>query len=383
MFHHNNKRTYTRISHLSRVGTVLAVSAFVVASGVQLIEPTTAAARDYNAEIKNLQNQIADYNKRSSELSAQSDTLQSKIAELQNQQATIQKQIDLSAAEKAQLEQQIADSEAKIKEQTKNLSESLKAQYYNDQTTSLDVLMNSNSVSDYVDRQARQSVVSSEIKKSVNRVKSMKADLELKKARVEVVISQQSEQKRELADSQAEQQKLLDDTQGQEAKYQELTAQSNVKIAQLQAEQAALNRKFYHGTGVACGGGYPAYLCNASKDAMVDPWGMFNRECVSYAAYKVASTYGWPSYWPRGGNNAKNWLGKAQNLGIPTGRTPKVGSVAVSTSGEYGHVAWVEAVNGNKITISQYNADMKGTYSVEPNVDASDFNGYIYFDQMP
>ena len=230
MFHHNNKRTYTRISHMSRVGTVLAVSAFVVASGVQLIEPTTAAARDYNAEIKALQNQIDDYNKRSSELSAQSDTLQSKIAELQNQQATIQKQIDLSAAEKAQLEQQIADSEAKIKEQTKNLSESLKAQYYNDQTTSLDVLMNSNSVSDYVDRQARQSVVSSEIKKSVNRVKSMKADLELKKARVEVVISQQSEQKRELADSQAEQQKLLDDTQGQEAKYQELTAQSNAKL---------------------------------------------------------------------------------------------------------------------------------------------------------
>lgn len=29
------------------------------------------------------------------------------------------------------------------------------------------------------------------------------------------------------------------------------------------------------------------------------------------------------------------------------------------------------------------NADMKGTYSVESNVDASDFNGYIYFDQMP
>ena len=42
----------------------------------------------------------------------------------------------------------------------------------------------------------------------------------------------------------------------------------------------------------------------------------------------------------------------------------RVGDVAVSNSGTYGHVMYVEAVHGDgTITISQYNADWKGNYS--------------------
>ena len=384
-FHHNNLKFIADHSRPMKFGCLVMAMAFVVASGVQLASPLTVEARDYNAEIKALQNQIDDYNKRAGELSAQANTLQGKIAELQNQQATIQKQIDLSTAEKNQLQQQIEDSEQKIKDQAKGLSESLKEQYYSDQTSSLDILMNSDSVSDYVDRQSRQSKVSDDIKKSVTKVKQLKADLEVKKAKVEAVISQQAEQKRQLADSQAEQQQLLEDTQGQEAKFQELTAQSNAKIEQLRKEQAAENLRLRKGTDLAagdCGGGYPALYCSKPKDAMVDAWGMYSRECVSYVAYKVASTYGWPSYWPRGNNDAKNWLSRARNLGIPTSSTPKVGSVAVMTSGRWGHVAWVEAVDGNRIIISDFNRDLDGRYH-EYSSSASSFDGYIYFDQMP
>lgn len=385
--HHNRKQKQSKTKRLPHLGLMLAVLAFVVASGVQLIEPTAASARDYDAEIKALQNQINDYNQRASDLNAQANTLQGKIAELQNQQASIQAQIDLGNAERARLNQQIKESEAKIKSQAKALSENLKDQYYSSQTSSLDVLMNSNSVSDYVDRQTRQSAISDGISKSVDQIQETKAQLQKQKKQVEVVIKQQNAQKRDLAASQAEQQQLLDETQGQEAKFQELTAQTNAQIEQLKKEQAEeiarrLAANFKAGTGPACGGGYPAFLCNYAKDAKVDPWGMYSRECVSYAAFKVASTYGWPSYWTRGGNNAKNWLSKAKNYGIPTGSTPRAGSVAVMTSGYYGHVAWVEEVNGNRITISQYNADMQGTYS-RVTTSASSFDGYIYFDQMP
>ena len=311
----------------------------------------------------------------------QADTLQGKINELQNQQASIQAQIDLSEAEKAQLEQQIADAEVKIKAQAAALGETLKTQYYSNQTSALDILMNSDSVSDYVDRQTRQQSMSDQITETVNEIKQAKADLESKKAEVEELISRQNAQKQDLADSQAEQQALLNQTQGQEDKYRELTDANNAKIEQLRKEQAEeIARRLQPANGATCGGGYPAYLCNAAQDSLVDPWGMYNRECVSYAAFKVASTYGWPNYWTRGGNNANQWPGKADRYGIPRGSTPKVGSVAVMMSGYYGHVAWVEEVHGNRIVVSDYNSDMRGNYA-RYETSASAFDTYIYFDQ--
>ena len=355
------------------------------------VQNNIAYARDYDAEIQALQNQIDDYNKRSSELAAQADTLQGKISQLQNQQAEIQAQIDLSSAEKAQLEQQIAEAEDKIKSQAEVLSKNLQDQYYSSQTSALDVLMNSDSVSDYVDRQTRQQAMSDQITSAVNDIKQAKKDLESKKSEVEKVIERQNAQKADLADSQAEQQQLLEQTQGQESKYQELVGQNNEKIKQLRKEQAEeIARRLqatgggstiYYNNGATCGGGYPAYLCNAAQDSLVDPWGMYNRECVSYAAFKVASTYGWPNYWTRGGNNANQWPGKADRYGIPRGATPKVGSVAVMMSGYYGHVAWVEEVNGDgTIVVSDYNSDYNGHYA-RYKTRASAFDTYIYFDQ--
>ena len=403
-FHHNNSDGATlsrqhkrcRVSGRGRHIRLIMLGAavvFTVASFVSMfsVQNNIAYARDYDAEIQALQNQIDDYNKRSSELAAQADTLQGKISQLQNQQAEIQAQIDLSSAEKAQLEAQIAEAEAKIKSQAEVLSKNLQDQYYSSQTSALDVLMNSDSVSDYVDRQTRQQAMSDQITSAVNDIKQAKKDLESKKSEVEKVIDRQNAQKADLADTQAEQQDLLEQTQGQESKYQELIGQNNEKIKQLRKEQAeeiarrlqaaGSGSTIYYNNGATCGGGYPAYLCNAAQDSLVDPWGMYNRECVSYAAFKVASTYGWPNYWTRGGNNANQWPGKADRYGIPRGATPKVGSVAVMMSGYYGHVAWVEEVNGDgTIVVSDYNSDYNGRYA-RYKTRASAFDTYIYFDQ--
>lgn len=400
-FHHNNstgvgaprsQRQTTGRRNQKRIKiTILGAAViFAVAGFAGIAGFSPVKARDYDAEIRALQKQIDSYNEKASELSAQADTLQGKISELQNQQAAIQAQIDLSSAEKAQLEQQIAETEARIKAQSKALSENLKSQYYSSQTSALDILMNSDSVSDYVDRQTRQQAMSDQITDTVKQIQEDKAELEKKKAEVEKVIERQNAQKQDLAESQAEQQALLDQTQGQEAKFRELTDANNAKIEQLRKEQAeeiarrlqnSGNNPVYIYDGAACGGGYPAYLCNAPKDALVDPWGMYSRECVSYTAFKVASTYGWPSYWTRGGNNANQWPGKADRYGIPRGTTPKVGSVAVMMSGYYGHVAWVEEVKANgRIVVSDYNHDNRGNYA-RYETSASAFDTYIYFDQ--
>lgn len=352
-----------------------------------------ARADKYDEQINAIKLQIADYDNRRNDLRAQADNLQNKIADLQLQQQQIQAQISLTTAERNSLQQKIAELEAKIKRQATALSESLKTQYLNGEMSALDILMNSHSISDYVDRQTQQKVVSDNIKKSVDNIKSMKIDLEKKKKRTEVLLASQQDQKAALGASRQEQQTLLDQTKGQDAAYQALTKQSNDRIAQLKQQQAAEiaarmrakgGNRLKTAAGTACGGGYPDRWCHAPKDSMVDSYGMYSRECVSYAAFKVASTYGWPSYWTRGGNDAKNWLGRARGYGIPTGSTPKPGAVAVMRNGTYGHVAWVESVNSDgTFNYSDYNSDNRGNYAMHYNASPGLFDGYIYFAQMP
>lgn len=376
-----------------RFGTLVFGTLMVSGMVAPYFSGHVARADKYDDQINAIKLQIADYDNRRNDLRAQADNLQNKIADLQLQQQQIQAQIDLTTAERNSLQQKIAELEAKIKRQATALSESLKTQYLNGEMSALDILMNSHSISDYVDRQTQQKVVSDNIKKSVDSIKSMKIDLEKKKKRTEVLLASQQDQKTALGASRQEQQTLLDQTKGQDAAYQALTKQSNDRIAQLKQQQAAEiaarmrakgGNRLKTAAGTACGGGYPDRWCHAPKDSMVDSYGMYSRECVSYAAFKVASTYGWPSYWTRGGNDAKNWLGRARGYGIPTGSTPKPGAVAVMRNGTYGHVAWVESVNSDgTFNYSDYNSDNRGNYAMHYNANPGLFDGYIYFAQMP
>lgn len=376
-----------------RFGTLVFGALMVSGMVAPYFSGHVARADKYDEQINAIKLQIADYDNRRNDLRAQADNLQNKIADLQLQQQQIQAQINLTTAERNSLQQKIAELEAKIKRQATALSESLKTQYLNGEMSALDILMNSHSISDYVDRQTQQKVVSDNIKKSVDSIKSMKIDLEKKKKRTEVLLASQQDQKAALGASRQEQQTLLDQTKGQDAAYQALTRQSNDRIAQLKQQQAAEiaarmrakgGNRLKTAAGTACGGGYPDRWCHAPKDSMVDSYGMYSRECVSYAAFKVASTYGWPSYWTRGGNDAKNWLGRARGYGIPTGSTPKPGAVAVMRNGTYGHVAWVESVNSDgTFNYSDYNSDNRGNYAMHYNASPGLFDGYIYFSQMP
>jgi surface antigen len=117
---------------------------------------------------------------------------------------------------------------------------------------------------------------------------------------------------------------------------------------------------------------------NAGQDTLLDSWGMYNRECVSYTAWKVYQTFGYMPYWG-GSGNANQWPGDAAAAGIPTGSVPKPHSVAIWNVGAFGHAMWVEAVNGSTIYVSQYNYDLQGHYS-EMSINGSGLT-YIYFGQ--
>lgn len=95
------------------------------------------------------------------------------------------------------------------------------------------------------------------------------------------------------------------------------------------------------------------------------PWG----QCTWYVAQK--------RYIPWNGD-AKTWLAKAKQYGFETGTEPKTGSIVVTRESIYGHVAYVEMVTDNTITVSEMSLG-RGIKRIRI-LDQNDWRirGYIY-----
>ncbi len=362
-----------------------ATSSFIVASAVVMtFSSTTPVYADrFDDQINAIQRQINGYQTEAAKLSAQADSLQNTVNELQAQQNTIQAQINLSQAKYDQLVAQIKETEDKITRNQAVLEETIGDLYVNNKVSPIEMLASSKNIGDYLDQQEYRSSIRDRVETAISQIKKLKKQLEQKRDESKKVLDDQQAQKAALAAKQAEQANLLAQTQGSEAAFQGLIGQQNSQINSLRAQQAAANssRLRSFGGSVTAGdpgkGGYPSYLANAGQDSVVDPWGMYNRECVSYAAWKVHQRYGNMPYWG-GSGNANQWPGNARRSGISTGNSPRVGAVAVMSGGYYGHVAFVESVNGNTVHVSQYNWGVRGEYS-EMTVSAGAFDTYIYF----
>jgi LysM repeat protein len=123
----------------------------------------------------------------------------------------------------------------------------------------------------------------------------------------------------------------------------------------------------YYSSGVADSGRTPSIIDRNPKGGHVFPYGY----CTWYVAQH--------KYVPWGGN-AGTWLYNARAYGAKTGKTPKVGSIIVTSESWYGHVGIVEKVHSNgNITISEMNykgfaVTNKRTLSSKSRV----IKGYIY-----
>lgn len=95
---------------------------------------------------------------------------------------------------------------------------------------------------------------------------------------------------------------------------------------------------------------------------------------------------GWCTYYvaqkrfvPWGGN-AISWLTGAKSYGFATGKAPQVGAIMVTNEGSRaGHVAYVEEVSGNEITVSEMNYKGFGVVSKRTLPASSRFIlGFVY-----
>lgn len=338
---------------------ILAINLIILAFATN-----TVGAESLQSQISALQQNNSAAIEEQAKLQAASLSIADRIAALQSSISSLQGQIKENQTKSNLAQTKIVEKEKEISEQRKVLSVNVRAMYLDDQISTLEKLASSKNFSYFVDKEEYQVSVQNKIRKIMAKIEALKKEREAEKQKIDNIVKDQSAIQQDMQKQQSEANQLLALNQQQIADYEKTIAGNKQKIASLQAQQAAENAKYNIGGAGAVGpNGYP-WNSVPFPNSLSDPWGMYKRQCVSYAAWKVASTGRYMPYWG-GRGNANLWDDNARSAGIPTGSTPKVGSVAVSNAGTYGHVMYVEIVHGDgTITVSQYNAGWDGRYSV-------------------
>lgn len=143
------------------------------------------------------------------------------------------------------------------------------------------------------------------------------------------------------------------------------------EIPRPQVESNALERRLY---ASSTGGSATDITPSFARPKEGKP-GQGHRFPYGYCTWYVAQK----RYVPWRGN-AGAWLFNARAFGYKTGKTPTVGSIVVTTEDRYyGHVALVEKVNKDTITVSEMNYTGWGKKSVRQLAKGSRvIKGYIY-----
>jgi len=128
---------------------------------------------------------------------------------------------------------------------------------------------------------------------------------------------------------------------------------------------------------VGRGDDYPSKWRNASPDSLTDDWNYYNRECVSFCAWRLKQE-GKTGFSSLG--NAVTWYA---NSGLKKQSTPKIGDIAwfdasAAGVGAAGHVAYVAEVSGDSVFLEEYNFNYSHGYHTR-SIKSSQVTGFLRF----
>ncbi len=393
---YKNKKYETVKSIYMRKRISLLIIAIVLSVG-SFASVRFVAAQSLQEQINGLQNENNDTKQQVNALKVEAASYQDAINLLQGQINQYQAEINQRQAESEKIKSEIVVAEAELLKQKDLLGQNIKAMYLEGDITTIEMLATSKNLSDYFDKQQYREVVKNKIKTTVDKVTTLKTELQTKKEEVEKIIKQQEELRAATAVQKAEQDRLLGFNKSQQAEYNAQVKENQEKINELKRLQAIENARLFGGSGgLLGGGGYPwglapcvhtgqieGYCYNYDWGVGGSPWnwqtgGYGYRNCTDWVAFRVRVAGG---YVPAGLGNAKTWDDRGPSYGFAVSSTPRVGAAAVSNSGFYGHVMYVEAVNSDgTIIVSDYNRAGTGKYDMNELSAATASNlRYVYF----
>jgi peptidoglycan DL-endopeptidase CwlO len=357
---------------------------------VGVAAPYFAQADSLSDQIDALKTQNAANKSAVKDLKQVAANYQDAISKLEAQIATLQGQIDANETQKAQLEQQILKTKLELGRQKALLGATIKTMYVDKEMTTIEMLATSKNLGDFVDKETYRNAVQRKVQETMGKITKLQDELNSKKRQIDTLLALLQSQRGEIEQSRAEQAQLLAMNKQQQDEYNQQTKDNQAKIdelnRQIAAQRAANNSNIvpdggyyfirfpgnvnsfnpanylYKNTGFSmstlpgCGNPDPR---TGERDAY-DKWGYCTRQCVSYAAWAVEASGRTAPY---NYGSAKRWVNSAPSSYVH--RTPKVGDIAITTGGDWGHAMYVEQVNGSKIYVSQYNQGLNGEFSYQ------------------
>jgi surface antigen/predicted nuclease with TOPRIM domain len=357
------KHTLNRFYNVRSVVAALLLAGLV--SGAAIVH-----ADQYSHQIEVLQSDSSARQGKVDGLETQASSYQDQINRYQSQISSIEAAISENQAKQTDLQNRIEADQKKLDLQKAYLRGVIRTLYVDGQLSTIEELATSKNLNEYVDKEEYRITIQNNVDSTIKEIAALQKQLKEQKAELDDLIASQQRQYSRLSESKSKQQELLSYNQSQQSAFNRVIAKNSARIEELRRLQRAANATFSVGavgSGPTCGGGYPARWCNVPQDSVLDTWGMYNRECVSYAAFRVAASgrfmpgWGWSAQ-----GNANQWDDNARAAGIPMsfGSGARAGDVAIKDSQPYGHAMYVDSVNGDgTINISQYNVNLDGRYS--------------------
>lgn len=310
-------------------------------------------------------------------------TLEGEIARLNAEISALEAEIAANQAVANDLAEQIRINEEKLNLQQTALAKLLVNMHFEEEPDAILLLASSSSLGDYAERQSRQNTAKTQVAASAEAVRELKTELEKQKTVVDDLIAS-SEFMASEATAKRNQQYAL------KVKYEndsEAYTRDAIAAREKMQEEIRAEMRRTQGNGTV-GSGYNSYPYAGNcpqDDSMYIVLGGYVCQCVSYTAWKVKEFWGISIYnW----GNAADWGRYAAANGYVVDNNPTPFSVGYSESGYYGHVVWVESVNGDgTINLTEYNnayssaSGSWGDFGARNHVPASGFR-YIHFDEF-
>lgn len=353
--------------------------ALVFVVGASVAGVTGVRAQSIQDQIDSLRQQNQQNQSQVEQLRDQATSYEDAIEKLQAQVEDIERVIQVNTDEQNRLKAEIAKIEAELEVKKELLASNIRAMYIDGDVSTIEMLASSNSLSEFVDKQQYRDSIRSEISTIVSTINELRHQLRGQKEQVDKLLLEQEHQRSELANSKIEQDRLLSFNKAQQAEYNANTKQNQAKIAeliasQIQANNNAANLQFIRIPGAVNGHNIavddypyqnyghsqidePCFGPPRTADSL-DKWYYCTRQCTSYAAWAIErSGRTAPVAW----GDAKNWI----NLAPASWKvaSPKAGDLAVVSSGTWGHVMYVEAVEAGRMLVSEYNINLTGHYN--------------------
>ena len=314
-------------------------------------------------------------NKNAANAASTANLYQARVSEMSAEIARKETEIAQTTADIKALKIEIAKTEEKLLEEQEALAELLVNMHFESDAEPIKILAGATSISDLAEKAAREEVVKSEISAAAAAVRRVKEKLEADKAEVEELLAQQEAAKVAMTEKRTEQQRLVEKFENDAEAYEaEAKAAQEAQRAAEKAEQDAHPER-YRGTAYSGANTYPWQAdCPDKQDFYMTyqdgyALGGYVCECVSYTGWKAYEFYGLYLSW----GNAYSWDDGARAAGYVVDHNPEPNTIGQVDGYPYGHVFWVESVNGDgSISVTEYN-NAYATYLYSGDMHYGDF----------